>query len=114
MRPTAIVVDDHASFRAFAARLLTAAGFDVVAEADGAATGLDQVRELRPDLVLLDVVLPDGDGVEVARSLGDQAATHVLLTSSRTTEELGDAVAAYHFVTKADLTIAGLARLAAG
>jgi hypothetical protein len=38
----------------------------------------------------------------------------VLLTSSRTTEELGDAVAAYHFVTKADLTIAGLARLAAG
>ena len=79
-----LIVDDHPSFRRFAGRVLEAAGFAVVGEAEDAASALAGVARLRPDVVVLDIMLPDRSGVEVALEL---AATpdppRVVLTSSQ-------------------------------
>jgi DNA-binding NarL/FixJ family response regulator len=69
MGATVLVVDDRREFRALARALLEADGFAVVGEAADGKEALDVVRALRPDVVLLDVRLPDGSGVEVARTL---------------------------------------------
>ena len=66
---TILIVDDHAGFRHQARALLEADGFVVIGEADDGATGLAAARTLRPDLVLLDIGLPDIEGFEVAREL---------------------------------------------
>jgi len=88
MAGRAIVVDDHAAFRASARRLLELTGYDVVAEAGDGASGLALVRELQPELVLLDVALPDMSGFDVAEALaGGRAA--VVLVSSRDPADLG-------------------------
>jgi CheY-like chemotaxis protein len=112
VRPTALVVDDHESFRRYVRRLLVAAGYEVVGETDGATSVVALVEKLRPTLVLLDVVLPDGDGIEVAAQLDGLAGTNVVLTSSRTASDLGTALGARRFVSKAELTIDRLARMA--
>jgi len=68
MRPTVLIVDDHAAFRASARALLETEGFDVVGEAaDGGAA--EAVAVLRPEIVLLDIQLPDLDGMVVAEQL---------------------------------------------
>ena len=79
-----LIVDDHASFRRLAGLLLSAAGFEVVGEAADAASALAQVQRLRPDAVLLDVMLPDRCGMDVAHDLAAQPdPPRVVLTSSR-------------------------------
>src|SRR5256714_5252512 len=84
----AIVVDDHAAFRASARRLLELTGYDVVAEAGDGASGLALVRDLEPELVLLDVALPDMSGFDVADALAGSQST-VALVSSRDPSDLG-------------------------
>jgi CheY-like chemotaxis protein len=69
MRPTLLIVDDHAGFRTSARRLLEAEGFAVVGEAADGAEALAAVDRLAPDLVLLDLHLPDLGGDEVLRRL---------------------------------------------
>ena len=83
MRPTVLIVDDHADFRASARALLEAEGFDVVGEAAGGEEAIGEVERLRPDVVLLDVQLPDVDGFEVAERLaaGGSGAAIVLISS---------------------------------
>jgi DNA-binding NarL/FixJ family response regulator len=66
---TLLLVDDHDGFRRHARCLLEAAGYSIVGEAPDAASAIAAVSSLRPDLVLLDVGLPDADGVEVAATL---------------------------------------------
>ncbi len=63
---TVLIVDDHPSFRASARTLLEAEGYEIVGEAENGAAALQAVKELKPDLVLLDVQLPDIDGFQVA------------------------------------------------
>ena len=93
MARTALIVDDHPGFRASARRLLTACGYDVGGEAGDAAGALAAVERLSPWLVLLDIVLPDGDGIELAGQLADvPGSRRVLLTSSSDREELADAL----------------------
>jgi DNA-binding NarL/FixJ family response regulator len=88
MPDRAIVVDDHDAFRGLARRLLELAGFDVVGEAADGVSGLALARELEPDLVLLDVALPDMSGFEVANALaGGRSA--VVLVSSRDPIDIG-------------------------
>jgi DNA-binding NarL/FixJ family response regulator len=83
MPPTVLIVDDHRTFRLTARALLEADGFDVVGEAVDGAAGLDAARELQPDVVLLDVRLPDLDGFAVTeRMSGFADAPVVILTSS--------------------------------
>jgi DNA-binding NarL/FixJ family response regulator len=86
-RPTILVVDDHGGFRATARRLLERDGWRVVGEAVDGRTGLAASAALRPDVVLLDIGLPDVDGFEVAEQLA--ATGHppsIVLTSSRDPE----------------------------
>ena len=81
---TILIVDDAAGFRVQARALLTADGFEVVGEAADGLSGLEAARALRPDLVLLDIGLPDVEGFEVAHELAiDGPPPFVVLTSSR-------------------------------
>jgi len=86
--PTLLIVDDHAAFRAVA-RAALSEGFTVVGEAADGAGGLALARRLRPDVVLLDVQLPDLDGFAVAVTLaGQDHPPMVVLTSSRDRRDL--------------------------
>ena len=110
-----LIVDDHAGFRTQARALLEADGFDVVGEAADGASGLDAAALLGPELVLLDVHLPDLDGFEVAARLtggGDGPA--VVLVSSRDGSDFGPLVGrsgAKGFIPKAELSGAALRAL---
>ena len=81
---TVLIVDDHPGFRSSARMLLEAEGFEVVGEAADGRTAISAARDLEPDVVLLDVQLPDLDGFEVSSRLtANGARPAVVLTSSR-------------------------------
>jgi DNA-binding NarL/FixJ family response regulator len=84
VRATVLIVDDHAAFRASARALLQAGGFDVVGEAADGAAAVEAVATLRPEIVLLDIQLPDVDGLAVAEQLAAAPdSPMVVLISSR-------------------------------
>jgi DNA-binding NarL/FixJ family response regulator len=85
---TVLVVDDHSAFRASARRLLELDGFEVVGEAIDAKSGLQAAKDLRPDVILLDIGLPDRSGYEVAQQLANESVG-VVLVSSRARSDLG-------------------------
>jgi DNA-binding NarL/FixJ family response regulator len=104
-----LVVDDHAEFRAVARELLVSEGFEVVGEASDGAGAISTVRRLRPDLVLLDVALPDMDGFSVVDRLVREIerAPEVVLVSSRSASAYRRRLAATPargFISKSDLT----------
>jgi DNA-binding NarL/FixJ family response regulator len=113
-----LIVDDHPSFRASARRLLEADGFDVVGEAPDGREAIAAAQRLKPDLVLLDVQLPDLDGFEVAARLAESGLDSVVvLTSSRAAAEYAPLLArspARGFIPKAEVSGAALADLLAG
>ena len=113
---TVLIVDDHDGFRMTARALLEAEGFAVVGEAATGVAALRVADEIHPELVLLDVQLPDFDGFEVASRLlaGNGTAPAVVLTSSRDASEYGTLVAdsgARGFVPKGELSGAALRAL---
>jgi len=82
--PTVLIVDDHPTFRATARTLLQEEGYDVVGEAADGTSAIEAVRRLHPEVVLLDVALPDMDGFEVCSRLkANGSAPAIVLTSSR-------------------------------
>ena len=110
-----LVVDDDPEFRELARRLLASSGMAVVGESDSVSAALSDADRLRPSAVLVDVELPDGDGIALARELAALPwHPQVVLTSIdgdiTTTEEAMDA-GARAFVNKADLPNAPLAQL---
>lgn len=112
---TVLIVDDHPSFRASARVLLESEGFQVVGEAVDGASALTEAGRLRPQLVLLDVQLPDIDGFDVAARLtGEDTSPAVILVSSRDSSDFGPLVSrsgARGFVPKAELSGERLAAL---
>ncbi len=115
MGKTALVVDDHAGFRANARQLLEEEGFQVVGEAANAASGIAAARALRPDLVLLDVRLPDLDGVEASKRIaGLNGGSAIVLTSTCDISDLAGALAespARGFIPKSELSAEALRQL---
>ena len=117
MPPTVLIVDDHAGFRRAARSLLEAEGYRVVAESSTGSDALDAAERVRPSLVLLDIGLPDIDGLQVAELLtAAEPDRVVVLTSSR---DAGDFVAlvehsgARGFIPKHELSGAAIAAIAA-
>jgi DNA-binding NarL/FixJ family response regulator len=115
---TVLIVDDHAGFRSFARALLEAEGFDVVGEAADGATALALARALAPELVLLDVALPDMDGFAVCDALLQTGVgPAVVLTSSRDVSSYRRRLKrsrARGFIPKSELSGPALAALADG
>jgi DNA-binding NarL/FixJ family response regulator len=116
MGKTVLIVDDHPSFRASARRMLEAHGYDVVGEAGDGGAALRAAGHLRPEIVLLDVRLPDVDGFDVARSLLRRggAVPMVVLTSSHDYADLSDAIdtsGVAGFIPKGELTASALAAM---
>ena len=108
MPATVLIVDDHPTFRRFARRLLEEFGFAVVGEAPDGAAAIEAARRLRPQAVLLDVLLPDLSGLDVAAELArEESPPTVVLTSSRSAADLGVALRearARGFIAKSELT----------
>jgi len=112
MALTVLIVDDHPSFRATARMLLEAEGYSVVGQAADGRSALAETARLRPDVVLLDVNLPDLDGFEVAQRLSaNGSASAIVMVSSRDGADFGALVArsgARGFIAKSDLSGAAL------
>jgi DNA-binding NarL/FixJ family response regulator len=115
MSRTVLIVDDHPSFRASARMLLEDEGWEVVGEAEDGEGALAAVERLHPELVLLDVQLPDIDGFEVASRLGRNGASPaVVLVSSRGIDEVEPVAregCVRGFIPKAELSIEALEAL---
>lgn len=113
-----LVVDDDPEFRRLARRLLAASGLTVVGEADSIAAALAAAALLEPSAVLVDVELPDGDGITLARELAALPwHPRIVLTSidgDITSADEAVNAGARAFVNKADLPNAPLAQLLGG
>jgi DNA-binding NarL/FixJ family response regulator len=106
---TVLIVDDHPSFRASARAILEADGFRVVGEAEDGTSALSAIAALSPDVVLLDIQLPDMSGFDVCAKLAasNGAAPEIVLVSSRDACDFGPLIersGACGFVAKAELS----------
>jgi two-component system nitrate/nitrite response regulator NarL len=110
-----LIVDDHQGFRSWARELLGQEGFDVVGVAGTGASAIDAVAALEPDVVLLDIQLPDMSGFDVAEQVAGR--TTVVFTSSRSADDYGARLresSAAGFVDKAEVSGELLAATAFG
>jgi DNA-binding NarL/FixJ family response regulator len=115
MAETVLVVDDHGGFRASVRELLEAEGFEVIGEATDAASGIEAARSLRPDIVLLDIQLPDFDGILASKRIADlNGRSAIVLTSSCDVADIAGALAespARGFIPKPELSGAAIREL---
>jgi DNA-binding NarL/FixJ family response regulator len=115
MGPTVLIVDDHAGFRSWARALLLAEGYDVVGEAEDGPSAVAAWRNLRAQVVLLDIRLPGIDGFAVAKSLQTETdPPAVVLISTRAASDFGTRVArsgARGFISKRELSAAALEKV---
>ena len=115
MRRRILVIDDNTAFRGALAQALETERFTVVAEAATGASGVQLAREHEPDLVIVDVQLPDTDGFDVAEQLAAlELPMEVILTSGLHLSDLGTLVAessARGFIPKAELSAGAIKAL---
>jgi DNA-binding NarL/FixJ family response regulator len=118
VRRRILIVDDHADFRAWARALLELQGYAVVGEAADGRSAIAAVRALRPEVVLLDIRLPDMDGFEVTRRMSREGSTSaIVLVSSRDATDYGRQLAAsgaLGFIAKAELSASTLEAVLGG
>jgi CheY-like chemotaxis protein len=117
MSTTLLIVDDHAPFRRLARQVLEAEGFAVVGEAVDGREAISAVEALQPEVVLLDLQLPDLSGFEVARRIaraGVGKRPVIVLTSTRDGADFASLVrdsGARAFMPKVELSGAALRQL---
>jgi CheY-like chemotaxis protein len=109
-----VLVDDDRRFRTMARRALEAEGVEVAAEVERGVDAVGAVELWRPDVVLVDIRMPDLDGPEVARRLGDCTATPVVILISTVDvssgRQLAEGVAA-GYLPKDDLSLSAISGL---
>ncbi len=109
MVTTCVVVDDHASFRRMARRFMVAAGCVVVGEAASVSSAVEVVVDQQPDVVLLDVMLPDGTAADVVAQIDHaDVRPRLLLTSSHASTDIPISLDGLAFIAKSDLTVESL------
>jgi CheY-like chemotaxis protein len=114
---TILIVDDHPSFRASARAILEADGFEIVGEVADGIAALAAIEEVHPDVLLLDVQLPDMSGFEVCATLlarRNGSAPQVVIVSSRDACDFGSLIetsGARGFIAKAELSGKAVAAL---
>jgi DNA-binding NarL/FixJ family response regulator len=117
MAVTVLIVDDHALFRKWARVLLEQAGYAVLGDAADGASAIEEASRTRPEVVLLDIRLPDIDGFEVAeRLIAQPSPPIVVLISTADASDYGERISrsrALGFLTKDELTAESLATLLA-
>ena len=105
---TILIVEDHPSFLAVARFLLETDGFVVVGVATDGASAVRETLRVSPEIVLLDVSLPDMDGFEVASRLrAAGTSSRIVFTSSRDGSDFGSQIAdsgGSGFIAKAELS----------
>lgn len=110
-----LIVDDDSGCRALARRVLDSEGYRVVGEAGDCASAMRAARDLAPELALVDVYLPDGDGFDLASRLRElEQPPAVVLMSSRDGadfEALVPMTGARGFVPKAELSVEAIEEL---
>jgi DNA-binding NarL/FixJ family response regulator len=110
-----LIVDDHDGFRRQAHSLLEAAGYDVVGEAEDGKSAVVAVVELHPDVIVIDVQLPDTSGFDVSRLIHrDREAPVVILVSSREASDYGGRITssgAQGFLSKSELSADAIAKI---
>jgi DNA-binding response OmpR family regulator len=102
IQTTVLIVDDEEPIRALIRSYLEREGFRVEEVSDG-PSAVSVVRDLSPDVVVLDLMLPGMDGIEVCRQLRTFADTYVLMLTARTEEVdriVGLSVGADDYLTK--------------
>jgi len=85
MSKTILVIDDEPKIVEICRDYLVAAGFDVITASDG-PQGLAAARRERPDLIVLDLMLPGMDGLDVCRELRREGSTPVIMLTARVEE----------------------------
>jgi DNA-binding NarL/FixJ family response regulator len=115
MAVSVLIVDDHIAFRSFARALLSAEGYEVVGEAEDGASAVEATLRLRPDVVLLDVQLPDTNGFLVAERIAQVPdPPKVVLISTRDASSYRrrlDSARVRGFIAKGELSGPALAAL---
>jgi DNA-binding NarL/FixJ family response regulator len=111
-----LLVDDNEAFIETARRVLDRDGVRVIGTASNIAEALLQASELRPDIVLVDIILGDENGFDLARRLAESHAHDlaVIMISSDTEDDYADLVAespAVGFLPKDELSADGIRRL---
>lgn len=123
-RPTSVlIVDDDAAFRALIRSVLEAAQFTIVGEGRDGAEGVALARSLKPDVITMDLEMPNVDGVQATAELcKDGSAIVVIVSGSQSSSKLGQVIraGARWYVAKRDVVhqladvVAALAELGAG
>ena len=109
-----MIVDDNRDFLDAAARLLEHQGISVVAVATSSVEGMQRIRELQPDVTLVDIDLGEESGFDVVEKLhrnGSGAAVRTILISTHAEEDFAEMVAAspaLAFIPKAELSGAAI------
>jgi two-component system alkaline phosphatase synthesis response regulator PhoP len=102
MPPKILVIDDEPSITNLVSSYLKKEGYEVYTASDGEA-GLRSARAFKPDLIILDVMLPGMDGIELLSRLRRESSVHVIMLTARTEETdkiVGLTVGADDYVTK--------------
>lgn len=91
-----LIVDDAAFMRAAIRNILTSNGFDVVGEAENGVVAIDKYQELHPDIVTMDITMPEMDGIETVKRLTalDPGCKIVMLSAMGQERMVRDAIVA--------------------